>query len=1000
MRNKGILIVLTSIISALCLYYLSFTFISRSIEKDADEYSRAKDGKIDPRKRQAYLDSLYTSPAFSILGIDYTYKQVKENEVKLGLDLVGGMHVTMEVSAPDIIRALANNPENPVLNKAIQKAELQSRTDQTPYVDLFAKALKEETGGQPLAGYFASKNTAKKVEFNSSDEDVKKYLRNEVDNTIARSFEILRTRIDKFGVTSPNIQQLRGTNRIQIELPGVDNPERVRKLLQGVAQLEFFEVAEVSDYASGFNAMNNILAKEEAAAKLKKGEKAETSASAFGTEAKTETKEDSAKAADLAALKGDTNQSDSAKSAIAKADSAKKAAADTAKSSQIARLFIQVENNLMVNVKDTGKVNRIFERPDIRAVFPSNIAFHYDVKPRDLGNGIYAVTLYGLKKDRDGKAPLTGEVIVDASSDFASQGGAGQEVSMRMNGDGAKKWKRLTAKNIGKRIAIVLDGFVYSAPVVQNEIPNGSSSITGNFTIEEAKDLANILKAGKLPVPTRIVEEAVVGPTLGAESINQGLLSILAGLVTIVVFMVVYYNNSGFIADAAVLLNMFLILGILVPWHAVLTLPGIAGIVLTIGMAVDANVLINERIKDEMREGHPLKEAVERGYRLASSSIWDANITTLLAGLVLLFFGSGPVQGFGTTLVIGIATSLFTSVYVTRLLAEWAISKNFNLKVYTPATKNLFKNVNFDFVSKRKIAYVFSSVIIGAGIISMVTRGFDQGVDFAGGWRYMVQTEKTMTTDQVRDALQPYLQGFPEVKTVGTDNKMQITTKYLIEDESEAAADKVQAQIKQGMDKLGSKYELLSSSKVGPTVASDIKTKAIWSVSLAIGLIFLYIGLRFSKWEYALGAIIAVVHDTLIILTFFTLFKDILPFSLEIDQNFIAALLTIVGFSVNDTVVIFDRVREFFKDSAVEENTEVVVNKALNDTFSRTIVTSGTVFLVVLILVVFGGETIRGMALALLVGVITGTYSTVYIAIPFVVDAFNRSKNKKAIAQA
>jgi len=997
MRNKGILIVLTAIISALCLYYLSFTFISRSIEKDADAFSLGQDGKKDPRKRQAYLDSLYTSPAFSVLGIEYTYKQVKENEVKLGLDLVGGMHVTMEVSAPDIVRALANDRTNPILVKAVKEAELLGKTDNTPYVELFAKTLKEASGNQPIANFFASKSTRGRIDLTAKDEDVVKYLRTEVDNTIERSFEILRTRIDKFGVTSPNIQQLRGTNRIQIELPGVDNPERVRKLLQGVAQLEFFEVFEFNDYSSAFEGLNSLLVKEEAAARLKNGgkmqEKTATSANPFAADSASETEK-----ANVAKLTGDSAKTDSAKAAIAKNDTAKK---DTARSSQLSRLFVSMYDGLGVNVKDTGKVNRIFARSEVRALFPNNLTFYYDVKARDGGSGAAVVGLYAIRKERDGKAPLTGEVIVDARSDF-SQTTSEPEVNMQMNGEGARKWKRLTANNIGKRVAIVLDNFVYSAPRVQNEIPNGSSNISGSFTIDEAKDLANILKAGKLPVPTRIVEESVVGPTLGQESINQGLLSILAGLLTIMVFMLAYYNNSGLIADAAVLLNMFMILGILVPWHAVLTLPGIAGIVLTIGMAVDANVLINERIKDELRGGYPLKEAVSRGYKLASSSIWDANITTLLAGVVLLVFGSGPVQGFGTTLVIGIATSLFTSVYVTRMLAEWSISRGFNLKVYTNATKDLFKNVNFDFVGKRKIAYICSSIFIGIGIISMFTRGFDLGVDFSGGWRYTVKTEKNVTTEQVRNALQPFLQNYPEVKTLGTDNKIQITTKYLIDDESEGVAEQVQAKINQGMTKLGTKYEVLSSSKVGPTVANDIKTKAIWAVALAIGLIFLFIGFRFSKWEYASGAIIAVVHDTFIILTCFTLFKDLLPFSLEVDQNFIAALLTIIGFSVNDTVVIFDRVREFFRESTVEESPEIVVNKALNDTFSRTVVTSGTVFIVVLILVIFGGETIRGMAMALLIGVITGTYSTVYIALPFVVDAFKRRKNnavaEKAIA--
>jgi SecD/SecF fusion protein len=985
MQNKGILIFLTAIVSALCLYYLSFTFISRGVESEADEFATTKTGTIDPRQRQAYLDSVYTEPVFSFLGADFTYKDIKNNEVKLGLDLVGGMHVTMEVSAADIIGALAGNNQTPAFKKVLNNTRTESMTSTRPVVDIFYDAYKKDMVGTKLATIFANKGTRGRVEYTSTDTEVLNYLRTEVDNTIERSFEILRTRIDKFGVTQPNIQQLQGTNRIQIELPGVDNPERVRKLLQGVAQLEFYEVYETSDFGPYFEKLNNFLAREEKAAGLKGGTKLEASntaadkgdsstLAAFGKKAASDT---GAKATDSTALA----------SAAAKNDTAK---SDTAKqsSSQLARLFIQMYDGLGVNVKDTGKVNRLFARPEVRALFPSNMKFLYQVKPVDMNNGGQAVAIYAIRKGRDGTAPLTGEVIVDARPDFGQTGEP--EVTMQMNGTGARTWKRLTAQNTGKKIAIVLDNYVYSAPRVQNEIPNGNSSISGSFTIEEAKDLANILKAGKLPVPTRIVEESVVGPTLGKESINQGLLSILAGLASIVIFMFVYYNNSGLIANVAVLLNMFLILGILVPWHAVLTLPGIAGIVLTIGMAVDANVLINERIKDELRAGHSLSDSVTRGYKLAAASIWDANITTLLAGLVLLFFGSGPVQGFGTTLVIGIATSLFTSVYITRLIAEWQISRGVKLKVYTNATKNLFKDLNFDFVSKRKIAYMVSGAFIGIGLISMAVRGFNQGVDFSGGWRYMVQTEKMVTTEQVRMALEPFLEGYPEVKTIGSDQKMQITTKYKINDLSEGASDKVQGQVAAGMSKLGTKYEILSSAKVGPTVANDIKTKAIWSVALAMGLIFLFIWIRFNKWQYAMGATIAVVHDTLVIMTCFTLFKDLLPFSLEIDQNFIAALLTIVGFSVNDTVVIFDRVREFFRDSDVEDSPERVVNKALNDTLSRTIVTAGTVFLVVLILLVFGGETIRGLSFALLIGVITGTYSTVYIAIPFVVDAFRK----------
>jgi SecD/SecF fusion protein len=624
--------------------------------------------------------------------------------------------------------------------------------------------------------------------------------------------------------------------------------------------------------------------------------------------------------------------------------------------------------------------------------------FLYGNKPFDNGQGAQLVPLYFIKSGRDGKAPLDGSVITNAYNDFEPLKGT-PVVSMQMDGMGTKMWRKLTAANLKRKVAIVLDNQVYSAPVVQSEIPNGSSQISGNFTIEEAKDLANILKAGRMPVPTRIVEEVVVGPSLGAESIRQGLMSILIGLGVIVFFMIAYYAKSGIVANLAVLINILLILGMLVPMDAVLTLPGIAGIVLTIGMAVDANVLINERIKDELAMGTPMELAVKNGYNLASTSIWDANITTMIAGVVLMFFGSGPVQGFATTLVIGIFTSLLTSVYITRIITEWRMSKGVKMTFSTSFSKGLFKNVNYNFVAKRKIAYVASSVIIGAGLVSLFISGLNYGVDFEGGWSYIVTAEKPVDTEALRNKLEPFLQGKPEVKTYGAADRIKITTTFEIDNSSEDAAALVQSKLEEGLNSAtDNKYSVLQGSKVGPTIARDIKSKSITAMIIAMMGIFAYIWVRFRKWEYALGSTIAVIHDTLIIITAYTLLKDVLPFSLEIDQNFIAAILTIIGFSVNDNVVIFDRIREQFREDGGKTNKETLINQALNYTFSRTVITASTVFVVVLILLLFGGETIRGLSFALLIGVITGTYSTIYIAVPFLIDAGSKDDAKAGAA--
>lgn len=989
MRNRGVLVVLTSIIALLCLYYLSFTFVSRGVENDAAQFATNQDGTINPLRKQQYLDSVWNEEVFNIGIASYTYKEAKQNEVKLGLDLMGGMNVTMEVAAADILNVLSSNSKDADYQAAMAEARSATLSSQKEFTDLFYQAYKKRGTGKPLASIFANKNNRSQIDYNATDEKVLAYLKEEVNSTIDRSFEILRNRIDKFGVTQPNIQRLQGTNRILVELPGIDDPARVRKLLQGAAKLQFFQAYELNDPAlqSGLQGFEAYLKKQEAALSGKGPNQ-----SAANDLAKSLGANDSLKAApgaptDSAAVASTETAADTGLAAqLAKGPDSSAKATDTsnAMTGMLSRLFIPTQNGLAVALKDTSKVNRLLAGATAERLFPGDLRWFWG-KPETAGaEGGDVLMLYPLKVNRNGEAPLEGDVITDARNDFDDKGRP--EILMQMNSAGAAKWRRLTKESIQKRVAIVLDNVVYSAPVVQSEIPNGSSSISGSFTIEEAKDLANILKSGKMPVQTRIVEEVVVGPTLGAESISKGLVSIFVGFAAIIIFMVGYYASSGVVANIAVLLNMLLILGMLVQVDAVLTLPGIAGIVLTLGMAVDANVLINERVKDELEEGKDLHQAVNSGYQLAQSSIWDAQLTTAIAGLALLFFGTGPVQGFATTLLIGIATSLFTSVYITRAINTWQLEKGRKLTFFSGWSKNFMRHVNFDFVGKRKMAYIASATLLTIGLISLSVRGLNYGVDFSGGYTYIVKFDKEMNGEQVRQALTQPLTAAPEVKTYGEASKLKITTNYLIEDESEEAAAKVQSKVVEGLDKTGAKYEILSSSKVGATVAKDITYKSILAVIVAMAGIFGYIWLRFRKWQYGLGATIAVLHDTLVIFTVYSVCKDILPFSLEIDQNFVAAVLTIAGFSVNDTVVVFDRVREQLREHP-HEDPKKVVNQALNFTFSRTIVTSVTVFIMVLILLVFGGETIRGLSFALLVGVITGAYSTIYIAVPFLIDA-------------
>lgn len=980
MKSKGAIKLFAIALTVVCLFQLSFTWFTYRAEQAAKEFANG-----DVVKERAYLDSIAREPLVNLGFKKFTYLECKERELNLGLDLQGGMNVTLEVSIGDLIRSLSNNNPDATFNKAIEVTNEKIKTSQKDYVTLFGETYAELAPEGKLAAIFANQSNKEKVKPSSSNEEVVKYIREEANQAIDRSFQILRARIDKFGVTQPNIQKLEGSGRILVELPGVDNPARVRKLLQGSAKLEFYETFTNPEAFKYLSDANTILAKANAAGNTK-------------TEVDTNSTDTTKTSSALAGLSGTKTSTDT--NATASADSTQKKIEDFTKENP---LFAVLRPNAdekgmlaergsicgMASIRDTAKVNALLARPEVRSSLPNNIKFLWESKA--IGDNGDVVMLHAVKTAMNGGAQLEGDKVIDARRDVGQSGEI--EVSMTMNADGARIWKNLTKANIGRSIAIVLDDLVYSSPNVQNEIPNGRSSINGNFTSEEAGDLANILKAGKLPAPTRIVEEAVVGPTLGAESISQGLWSMVIATIVILIFMVVYYGNSGYIADLAVLANVFFIMGVLASLGAALTLPGIAGIVLTIGMAVDANVLINERVKEELaHNARSLKNAVSDGYAHAASSIIDANLTTLLAGFVLYSFGTGPVQGFAITLIIGILSSMFTAVLLSRVLTEWQLEKGKVINYVTGFSKGLFQNLNYNFVGNRSKFYLLSGVLILAGIVSIFTKGFTLGVDFKGGWTYVVEFDKSVSQNEIREKLTTPFESAPEVKTYGSDTKYKITTTYLINETGANTSEIVESKLNEGLAAIGGTSKILSSAKVGPTIANDIKVASFWAAIIALVGIGLYILIRFRKWQYALGAIIALTHDVLMMLGFYSIFDGILPFPMEVDQNFIAAILTIIGFSINDTVVVFDRIRENLAEHKTEEQ-GVVINKALNITMSRTIITSLTVFMVALVLFIFGGEVIKGFTFALIVGILFGTYSSVAIATPIVIDF---DKKKKA----
>ncbi|SHK36550.1 protein translocase subunit SecDF [Hymenobacter psychrotolerans] len=980
MRNKGLIIGLTIIVSALCIYFLTFTFISRRVQDDAVTYATVN-GKVNQKQRQHYLDSVWRAPVTSILGVDYTYRDVRASELGLGLDLKGGMHVTLEVSPVEIVRAMSGNSKDVKFNQALEQAQAAQKTNpSTPFTTLFAQAYQTVAPGDNLARIFANTtNKSRGIDINSTNDKVIGAIDKEVEEAIDRSFNILRTRIDKFGTSQPSIQRVKGTGRIQVELPGVDNPDRVRKLLQGQAKLEFWEVWRQDEFGPYLQQLDQALIAKE-----------KTTTAATATPAGAAATDSTATAGDSTSLASQLAKKNA--TAAAKTDSA-----TTQQGSVLARLFtMPIPGQLGVNVRDTARMNAILRSDEARAILPPNLTFLWNVKPETIERQEY-LKLTAIRKAPGAEAPLGGEVVADARQDYDQSGRP--EVSMAMNPSGAKKWQKLTGANIGRQVGIVLDDYVYSDPVVQSEIAGGNTSISGSFSIEEAQDLSNVLKAGKLPAPTRIVEEAVVGPSLGQEAIDQGLYSSLAGLVIIMVFMAVYYGRAGLVADAALLFNMFLILGVLAQFSFALTLPGIAGLILVFASSVDANVLIFERIREELDHGLGLHDAINKGYSRAFSAIFDSNATTLIIALTLFIFGTGPVQNFAVTLLIGIFTSFLSAVFISRLIIEWLVKGKETSKITfsTFLSRQLFKSPNFDIVGKRKIAYALSTVFIVTGFVLMAVQGGPNlGVDFRGGRAYIVDFNKSMEASTVHDALvERAFQGAgTEVKTFGSPNRLRITTGFLADDETVAADKKVEAVM---MDELKRDFAadapvIKSTSKVGATIADDIKRTSVLSLGLTLLGIFIYVLFRFEKWQFSLAAVVSLFHDVLLVIACYPIAR-LFGLNYEMDQIFVAAVLTVLGFSMNDTVVIFDRIREYMHENPKLTFAQVA-NPALNSTFSRTIITSTTVFLVVLVLYIFGGETLRSFSFAMLVGIVLGTYSSLFIATPIILDTYGRKDAK------
>ena len=971
MQSKGFIKLVAILLAVACVYQLTFSLKTRSVEKDAVEYAAAFPAEEQDSREQYYLDSIQNKVVYDIALTQFTYKQCKEKEINLGLDLKGGMNVMLEIQVEDVVKSLAGqSKDDPAFVAAIEAAAEALKQGTGDYIGTFAEAYAQTSNGGKLVDIFLSPDR-KDITPGMSDEEVVKILRQETEDAISASFNIIRSRIDHFGVMQPNIQRLPNSNRILVELPGVKEPERVRKLLQGTASLEFWTTY------NGAELVQNLLRADAAVKALQAtGDVAteEVEATAEGEQA------------DLSRVQNPL----------------------------LALLSPQYAGGAVIGAAvaaDVATINSYLALPEVRECFPADIDFKWGIKGEPMFDN--RMCLYAIKVERaDGKAPLDGSVISDARATYA-QTGADAEVSMSMNSNGITEWAQLTADNINKCIAIVLDGYVYSAPVVRNKIEGGNSSITGNFTIQEAQDLANVLKSGKVPAPARIIQDTVVGPSLGQESINSGLMSFVIAFILVLLYMGLFYKTSGWMASVALVTNVFLLMGVLISFGAVLTLPGIAGIVLTMGMAVDSNVIIFERIKEELRAGKGVSAAIKDGFANAYSAIIDGNITTIITGIVLYIFGNGPVQGFATTLIIGIITSLFCSIFITRLLIEWIVNWKGSIAFSRNWSENWLANFKFDFIGKRKISYIISGVIILVGVASLFIQGLNLGVEFTGGRTFVVRFDKEVSAEQVREQLSATFANAEdaanasfEVKQYGEKNQMRIVTQYKHDDTSEATTEEVEGLIYSALKPLYS-YDIsldgfknsedpngiVSADKIGPAIAKDMATGASWAILFSLIAIGLYITIRFKKWQWATGATVALAHDAFIVIAMFSVCYAFMPFNLEIDQAFIAAILTIIGYSINDTVVIFDRIREYnvlYPKRNIREN----INNALSSTLVRTLNTSGTTLVTLLAIFVFGGATIRGFVFALLVGVIVGTYSSLFIATPLAYDMLPASEKK------
>jgi SecD/SecF fusion protein len=980
MQNKAAIIVLAIALGLVSIYQLSFTGATYKVKKEAKAYSK---GNLV--KETHYLDSISTLPKEKWSFLGNTFKECQKKELNLGLDLKGGMNVILEVSVQDILKALSNYNPDKTFNTALLKAKELQKSSQADYLTLFGRAFQEADPNAKLASIFGTVELKEKINFNSTNEQVLKVLSSEVDGAITNAFNILRTRIDRFGVVQPNITNLTTKGRILIELPGQTNPKRVRELLQGTANLEFWETYENSEIIGYLSQANNLLKEIQANTEKTNAKTAEQTGKSIASDTtkKDQTlldliNKDTSKVAEATTREGFTLQNPLFGILLPRV---------TAEGQPLPSSMVGLASS-----KDTAQVNAYLKMNQIKALFPRDLKLMWSQNPFKQDPTKSMFELHAIKiTTRDGRPPLGGDVITSARTSTGVSGDV--KVDMSMNGEGSKTWARMTRENVGRCLVVVLDGYVRSYPRVQNEITGGSTEITGDFTIEEADDLANILKSGKLPAPAHIISDTIVGPTLGQESINSGFVSFIIAFALVLAFMVFYYSKSaGTIANIALITNVFLLFGVLASLNAVLTLPGIAGIVLTMGMAVDANVLIYERIREELRAGKGMKLAIADGYRHAYSAIIDSNVTTILTGIVLYVFGTGPIKGFATTLVIGILTSMFTAIFVTRIIYEALLKREAKLTFSIKITADVFKHTKIDFIGLRKYFYVASGIILLAGVVSLFVRGLNPGIDFTGGRTFVIKFDKPVTTEAVAAKLNVAFGELPQVVTFGSDDQVKITTKYRINETG--VDDEVDTKLYEGLktfvgdnitkDQFLSQYRK-SSETVGPVVAADIKINAFYAVGIALVLIFFYIFMRFRYWQYGFGAVMSLAHDTLLVIGVYSIFWGLMPFSMEIDQAFIAAILTVIGFSVNDTVIVFDRLREYiplYRKRPLRE----VLNMAINSTLSRTINTTLTVVLTIIAMFIFGGAVIRGFMFALLVGIGTGVYSSVFVATALMYD--------------